>query len=139
MAVGGGGYCARSPDGQAWEACTDATDDDGFTHVRSVLFHEGLFWTADANGVLRSTPDGGVWTVQDPAFGTPWAAVVDGVIVPVEQTAPADFATKRLRGGGNTIERASPGGEDWALAFEIPDGNSVFQAFRFAFAEGWVR
>ena len=59
--------------------------------------------------------------------------------VPVEQTAPADFATKRLRGGGNTIERASPGGEDWALAFEIPDGNSVFQAFRFAFAEGWVR
>lgn len=139
VAVGGGGYCARSSDGTTWEACTDATDDGGFTHVRSVLFHDGLFWTADANGVLRSSPEGMVWSVEDPDFGTAWAAVVDGAIVPMDESAPADFATKRLRGNGSSIERASPGGDDWTQVFAIPDGNNVFQAYRFAFAEGWVR
>lgn len=143
LAVGGGGYCARSDDGQSWEACTDATDDGGFTHVRSVLFLDGLFFTADANGVLRSSPDGEAWTVEDAGFGTPWAAIEDGVIVAAEQTAPAEFATKRLRGGssprGPTIERAEPGTDAWMSAFVVPDDNNVFQAHRFAFAEGWVR
>ncbi|MCX4242558.1 hypothetical protein OEB96_18155 [Paraliomyxa miuraensis] len=139
MAVGGGGYCARSDDGQAWEACTDATDDGGFTHVRSLLFLDGLFYTADANGVLRSTPDGEQWTVVDPSFGTPWAAIDDaGQIVPREEAAPAEFATKRLR-GGSPIQRAEPGSEDFVPVFDVPDDNGVFQAYRFAFAEGWVQ
>lgn len=137
VAVGGGGYCARSPDGTEWQACADATDDGGFTHVRSVLFLDGLFYTADANGVLRSSPDGDAWAVEDPAFGSPWAAVEGGAIVPREETAPAEFATKRLR-GGSPIQRAEPGSERWAAVFDVPDGNSVFQANRFAFAEGWV-
>lgn len=138
LAVGGGGYCARSSDGQAWEACTDATDDDGFTHVRSVLFLDGLFHTADANGVLRSSPDGEQWTVVDAAFGTPWAAIEGGQIVPREEDAPAEFATKRLR-GGSPIERAEPGSERFVPVFEVPDDNGVFQAYRFSFAEGWVQ
>jgi hypothetical protein len=137
LAVGGGGYCARSDDGQAWESCTDATDDGGFTHVRSVLFLDGLFYTADANGVLRSSPDGEQWTVVDAGFGTPWAAIDGGQIVPRDESAPAEFATKRLR-GGSPIQRAEPGSEDFAPVFDVPDGNSVFQAYRFAFAEGWV-
>lgn len=138
LAVGGGGYCARSDDGQAWEACTDATDGEGFVHVRSVLFLDGLFYTADANGVLRSSPDGDQWTVEDAGFGTPWAAVEAGAIVPAEQTAPAEFATKRLR-GGSPIQRAEPGFERFMTVFDVPDGNNVFQANRFAFAEGWIR
>jgi len=138
LAVGGGGYCARSDDGQTWEACTDATDGDGFVHVRSVLFLDGSFYTADANGVLRSSPDGMRWTVEDMAFGTPWAALEDGAIVPREQTAPAEFMTKRLR-GGSPIERAEPGSERWTSVFDVPDDNDVFQANRFAFAEGWIR
>ncbi|MCA9709933.1 MAG: hypothetical protein KDK70_29105 [Myxococcales bacterium] len=137
LAVGGGGYCARSDDGTAWEACTDATDGDGFVHVRSVLFLDGLFYTADANGVLRSSPDGDAWTVEDAGFGSAWAAIEGGVIVPREETAPAEFATKRLR-GGSPIERAEPGTEQWMSVFDVPDDNGVFQANRFAFAEGWV-
>jgi hypothetical protein len=137
LAVGGGGYCARSDDGQTWEPCTDATDDGGFTHVRSVLFLDGLFYTADANGVLRSSPDGDEWTVVDAGFGTPWAAIESGQIVGREESAPADFATKRLR-GGSPIQRAEPGSEEFVPVFDVPDGNSVFQAYRFAFAEGWV-
>ena len=137
VAVGGGGYCARSDDGTAWQACTDATDDGGFTHVRSVLFLDGRFYTADANGVLRSSADGDAWTVEDPGFGSPWAAVEGGVIVPRDETAPAEFSTKRLR-GGSPIQRAEPGSERWTAVFDVPDGNSVFQANRFAFAEGWV-
>lgn len=143
LAVGGGGYCARSDDGQAWQACTDATDGPGFTHVRSVLFLDGLFFTADANGVLRSSPDGEAWTVEDAGFGTPWIAIDDGLIVAAAQTAPAQFATKRLRGGpstprGATLERAEPGTEAWTPVFVVPEGNRVFQAHRFAVAEGWV-
>ncbi|MEM9463381.1 MAG: hypothetical protein AAGF11_55075 [Myxococcota bacterium] len=138
LAVGGGGYCARSDDGQAWEACTDATDGEGFVHVRSVLFLDGLFYTADANGVLRSSLDGDRWTVEDAGFGTPWAAIEAGTIVPAEQTAPAEFATKRLR-GGSPLQRAEPDSERFVTVFDVPDGNRVFQANRFAFAEGWVR
>ena len=137
LAVGGGGYCARSPDGVAWEECTDATDDGGFTHVRSVLFLDDRFWTADANGVLRSSPDGDAWTVEDDGFGTPWAAVEGGAIVPREETAPAEFATKRLR-GGSPIERAEPGSDAFTPVFDVHDDYGVFQANLFAFAEGWV-
>ena len=137
LAVGGGGYCARSDDGQAWEACTDVTDNGGFTHVRSVLFLDGLFYTADANGMLRSSPDGEQWTVVDADFGTPWVAIEGGQVVPREESAPADFATKRLR-GGSPIQRAEPGSDEFVPVFDVPDGNNVFQANRFAFAEGWV-
>jgi hypothetical protein len=137
LAAGGGGYCARSDDGQAWEPCTDVTDDGGFTHVRSVLFLDDLFYTADANGVLRSSPDGEQWTTVDAGFGTPWAAIEDGQLVPREESAPAEFVTKRLR-GGSPIERAEPGSERFVPVFDVPDDNSVFQAYRFAFAEGWV-
>ena len=37
---------------------------------------------ADANGVLRSSPDGDAWTVEDAGFGSAWAAIEGGVIVP---------------------------------------------------------
>jgi len=137
LAVGGGGYCARSGDGMRWEACTDATDGEGFVHVRSTLFLDGLFYTADANGVLRSSPDGDAWMVEDMGFGTAWAAIEDGMIVPADQSAPAEFATKRLR-GGSTIQRAEPGSERWTDVFDVPDDNNVFQAHRFAYAEGWA-
>lgn len=136
LGVGGGGYCTRSDDGTQWETCTDATDDDGFTHVRSTLFHDGLFWTADANGVLRSSPDGDVWTFEQ-NIGSPWVAVVDGEIVVLGESTPAEFEDIRLR-GGSTIARAEAGSEAFVTVFEVPNGNNVFQAYRFAFAEGWV-
>jgi hypothetical protein len=136
IGVGGGGYCGRSDDGMQWQTCTDATDDDGFTHVRSTLFHDGLFWTADANGVLRSSPDGDAWTFEQ-NIGSAWVGVVDDAIVVVEETAPAELDDMRLRGGGSTILRAEPGSDRFATVFDIPGGNDVFQAYRFAFADGW--
>lgn len=137
LGVGGGGYCARSDDGQQWEVCTDATDDGGFTHVRSVVFYDGLFWAADGNGVLRSSPDGDVWTVQQ-NIGSPWIAVVDGEIVALEESAPAQLGDVRLRGGNESIQRADPGTDVFATVFEIPNGNNVFGAYRFAFADGVI-
>lgn len=120
----------------SWEACTDATDDDGFTHVRSTVFSKGLFYTADANGVLRSSPDGDAWTVVDDGFGSPYAAVVDGVVVPLPEDAPAELVNARLR-GGSTIERADPGSERFTPVYTVPNDNNVFQEFRFAYALGY--
>jgi hypothetical protein len=135
VAVGGGGACARSSDGMTWEACTDATD-DGFTHVRSTLFHEDLFYTADVNGVLRSSSNGDAWTVVDAEFGSEWAAIVDGQIVALEHNAPAELPMVRLRGGGGQIRRAESGSDSFSAVFDIPNGNQVFAAYRFSFAEG---
>lgn len=115
---------------------TDSADSSGGPPMgQPVTIADGLFYTADADGVLRSSPDGTRWTVEDMAFGTPWAAIEDGAIVPCEQTAPAEFLTKRLR-GGSPIERAEPGSERWTNVFEVTDDNDVFQANRFVFAEG---
>jgi hypothetical protein len=136
LGAGGGGYCARSSDGTQWETCTDATDDNGFTHVRSTLFHDGSFWTADANGVLRSSPDGDVWTFEE-TIGSPWVGVVDGEIVTLAESTPAEFEDMRLR-GGTTIARAEAGSEAFVTVFDVPNGNNVFQAYRFAFTGGWI-
>lgn len=138
LAVGGGGYCARSDDGIEWESCTDATPGGGFVHVRSTLFHDGLFYSADANGVLRSSADGSEWTVVDADFGTPWVAVVDGQIVPGEQNAPAELEVGRFRNGQGQIFRADVGSNDFKSVYDIPGGNNVFQAYRFSFAQGFV-
>ena len=137
VAVGGGGYCGRSADGLTWEECTDATDDGGFTHVRSLFFHDGLFWTADQSGVLRSSPDGDVWTVEDASFGSPNAWVVDGQVVPVDDQIPADFDTARLTGMGGGIQRADPGSDMFSDVFTVPNGNNVFHTYRFSFAVGY--
>jgi hypothetical protein len=136
LGVGGGGYCARSSDGTQWETCTDATDDNGFTHVRSTLFHDGSFWTADANGVLRSSPDGDIWTFEK-AIGSPWVGVVDSEVVVLAESTPAELEDMRLR-GGSTIARAEAGSEAFVTVFDVPNGNNVFQAFRFAFTDGWI-
>lgn len=137
VAVGGGGYCGRSADGQTWQECTDATDDGGFTHVRSLFFHDGLFWTADQNGVLRSSPNGDVWTVEDADFGSPNAYVVDGSVVPVDDQIPADFDTARLTGSAGGIQRADPGSDMFADVYTVPGDNNVFHTYRFSFAVGY--
>lgn len=62
--------------------------------------------------------------------GEPMQAFEGGMVVPREESAPAEFATKRLR-GGSPIERAEPGTEAWMVVFDVPN--------RFAFAEGWVQ
>jgi hypothetical protein len=138
LAVGGGGYCARSTDAEAWETCTDATDDAGFTHVRSVLFLDDLFYTSDDIGVLRSTSDGDAWTVVEPSLDTAWVGIMNGQLVPLDQNAPADLPNARLRGQGGAIWRAEPGSDDFTSVYTVPNGNSVFQAYRFAFAQGYV-
>ena len=137
LGVGGGGYCARSDDGMQWETCTDATDDAGFTHVRSTIFHDGLFWTADANGALRSSPDGDVWTFVQ-TIGSPHIGVVNGEIVVVPESTPAELDEMRLRGSSNAIQRADAGTDAFVTVFDIPNGNNVFHAHRFAFATGRI-
>jgi len=102
--------------------------------VRSTLFLDGLFYTADADGDVRTSPDGDVWTF-DQNIGTPWIAIDAGQIVEREQSAPAEFADIRLRG---SIERADAGSDAFMSVFDVPNNNSVFQAYRFAFAEGFV-
>lgn len=134
LGVGGGGYCARSDDGMTWESCTDVTDDGGFEHVRSTLFLDGLFYTADADGDVRSSPDGDSWTMVS-NVGSAWVAVEDGEVVARSESAPAEFADLRLRG---SIERADAGSERFVDVFDVPNGNNTFQAYRFAFCEGWV-
>ena len=134
LGVGGGGLCARSDDGVTWETCTDVTDDGGFEHVRSTLFLDGLFYTADADGDVRTSPDGDVW-MFDSNLGTPWIAIDAGQIVAREQSAPAEFPDLRLRG---SIERADAGSDEFVSVYDVPNGNSVFQAYRFAFTEGFV-
>ena len=134
LGVGGGGYCGRSSDGITWEACTDATDDDGFTHVRSVVFTGGRFHCTDADGVLRSTADGDAWRVDDADFGSPYAGVEDGEVVVLEQSASALLGGLRFRGTTGGIERAEGG--DFERVFDIPDGNGVFQFNQMAFSIG---
>ncbi len=134
LASGGGGYCARSTSGTDWAQCTDVNGDAGFVHVRSVLFHEGAFHAADQDGVLYRSTDGDVWEVEDASFGDAWAAIVDGAIVPRAQDAPWEGDGFSLRGGSGVIQRSTGGGfED---VYDIPAGNGVFQAHRFAFAIG---
>lgn len=132
LGVGGGGYCWRSSDGITWETCTDATDDEGFTHVRSVVFAGGRFHCADADGVLRSTTDGDDWRVDDADFGSPYAGLEAGAVVAVEQSSAALLGGVRYRGGMGGIERAT--GDTFERVFEIPDGNGVFQFNRMAFS-----
>ncbi len=132
LASGGGGYCARSTNGTDWEQCTDVNGDAGFVHVRSVLFHDGQFHAADQDGVLYRSTDGDVWEVENGSFGDAWAAVVDGAIVPRAQDAPWEGAGISLRGGSGVIQRSTGGAfED---VYDVPAGNGVFQAHRFAFA-----
>lgn len=138
LASGGGGYCARSTDGMTWETCTDVSDDDGFTHVRSVLFHDGRFYAADQRGVLRSSPDGDSWTVEDASFGDAWAGVVDGAVAVVPQDAPWRDADLQLRGAWRSHIERSTGG-DFARVHTLGMDNSIFGANRFAFARGTVR
>ena len=134
LGVGGGGFCARSPDGVAWESCTDVTDGEDFEHVRSTLFFDGLFFTADEDGDLRSSPDGEVWSLVGNVGGG-WIAEQGGEIVYLDQGAPAEFDGFRLRG---SIERAPSGSEDFVGVYAAPNGNSVTDAKRFGFCEGFV-
>lgn len=134
LGVGGGGFCARSPDGVAWESCTDVTDGEDFEHVRSTLFFDGLFFTADEDGDVRSSPDGDVWSLVGNVGGG-WIAEQGGEIVYLDQGAPAEFDGFRLRG---SIERAPSGSEDFVGVYAAPNGNSVTDAKRFGFCEGFV-
>lgn len=138
IAVGYGGMRVRSlDDGQTWQDYVQLAPGGGddMELLRGAAWGEGRFVAVGWR--IFSSPDGEQWTVVDAGFGTPWAAIDGGQIVPRDESAPADFATKRLR-GGSPIERAEPGTEDFAPVFDVPDGNNVFQAYRFAFAEGWV-
>jgi hypothetical protein len=138
LGAGGGGLCARSADGVDWNPCTDVTDDAEFTHVRSVLFFEDRFWAASADGVLRSSPDGDAWAVEDPDFGTPWAGIVANQIAPVEETAPADLLDFRLQGVfAGLIQRAPAKSDAFETVFEVPADNRIFQAYRFSFTVGY--
>lgn len=83
---------------------------------------------------MRSSADGDVWTF-DSNVGTAWIAVDAGEIVTRDQSAPAEFPDLRLRG---SIERADAGSDMFMSVYDVPNGNSVFQAYRFAFAEGFV-
>lgn len=137
VALGGGGLCARSDDGLVWEACTDATP-DGFIHVRSVVFHEGEFWIADDQGNTRTSTDGDDWAFES-NVGTSRLAVVDGRVTTVPSDHPAQFDDVWLsRAFGGSIMRAEPGSDMFAPVYQVPDGNSVFQAAWLAFGEGFV-